>query len=404
MMNIDSIIALDQQYYMNTFGARAPLYFTHGKGCTLFDQDGNAYTDLFGGVATNALGYAHEGFTQALCAQAQKVIHYSNYYYNKPQALLAELLCQSTCADKIFFSSTGAEANEGAIKLARKYFDKRAKETGEKRRYKIISTINSFHGRTLGTLAATGQEKYRAPFEPMPRGFINVPYGKLDAMQAAVDNETAAVFVEPIQGEGGVIEGGRDYLQGLRALCDQTGTLLILDEVQTGMGRTGHLFAHQYYGVEPDIFTSAKALGNGLPISAVLCKDFCAAFEPGDHGTTLGGNALCTAAALHVVKTMTAPGFLDQVSETAAHLHSTLLELRATYPEIILEVRGAGLLVGLVLPESLPAVQLKSDLLSRGFIVGTAGQNTLRLTPPLIITRKDIDSFTGVLADLLGRR
>lgn len=392
MLPINEIIALDEQYYMPCFGHRIELCFTHGEGCTLFDQDGKAYTDFLSGIATNALGYNHPGFSKTLCEQAQKILHTSNYFYIESQALLAKVLCENTCADKAFFGNSGAEANEAAIKLARKYFYAKKAD-----RYEIISAHNSFHGRTLATLAATGQEKYRAPYAPIAGGFINVDYGSIEAIQNVLTAHTAAVMLEPIQGEGGVIEAGQTYLQAVRDLCDKEGVLLIFDEVQTGMGRSGKLFTHQLYGVEPDIFTTAKALGNGLPIGAVLCKDFCNAFEPGDHGTTFGGNPFCTEAALFVVNTIAEKNFLDSVSEKGRYFKECLQSLKEKHPEKIKDIRGVGLLLGLQMNDSIPVADLKTALIEKGFILGTAGQNVLRLVPPLVIEKQQIEELIQAL-------
>lgn len=394
-MNLQQVAALDKQYYMNTFGERLPVLITHGQGCTLYAEDGRSFTDFFSGIAVNALGYNDPGFTEALCEQAHKVLHLCNYFYNEPQAHLAQLLCENTCADRVFFASTGAEANEGAIKLARKYFYSQGID-----RYEIISANNSFHGRTLATIAATGQEKYQKPFRPLPVGFLQVEYGNVQAVKEAINEHTAAVLVEPIQGEGGVICPGAEYLKGLRELCDAEGILLIFDEVQTGMGRTGKLFAHQLYGVEPDIFTSAKALGNGVPVSAVLCKEFCSAFVPGDHGTTFGGNPLCCAAGCYVVKTMTAPGFLEEVAQKGAYLKEQLAALQGGHAAI-LDVRGEGFLLGVQLDACTAAGDVSAKMRDKGFIVGTAGGNTLRIAPPLIISKEEIEAFVRALDEVL---
>lgn len=395
-MDINQVIAADHAHYMPVFGQRVPIMFTHGKGVTLYGSEGKAYTDFLAGIATNALGYAHPGFTAAIQEQAGKLLHCSNYFYIEEQTTLASLFCELTCADRAFFASTGAEANECAIKLARKHF--RAK--GEDR-YEIISANNSFHGRTMATLAATGQEAYRKDYTPLPPGFINVEYGSLEAVKAALSPRSAAVMVEPIQGEGGVIEGGAEYLKALRSLCDREGILLIFDEVQTGMGRTGKLFAHQLYGVEPDIFTSAKALGNGIPISACLCKESCNAFLPGDHGSTLGGNPFCCSAGLYSLRTISDPAFLRHVREMGDYLKSGLSDLKLRKPEAIAELRGQGLMLGATLTEPYQAQQVKSAMIEKGFLIGTAGGNTLRFVPPLIIEPQHVDAMLVALEEVL---
>ena len=396
MPDLSTIIAADHAHYMNTFGERIPLCFTHGQGATLYDQNGKAYTDFLAGIAVNALGYGDEGFLSAITEQAKKLIHCSNYFYIESQAMLAQALCESTCADRVFFANSGAEANEGALKLARRYFYSQGKP-----RAGVVSALHSFHGRTFATLAATGQEKYRAPFVPLVPGFVNVPYNDLSAMEEAVDETTCAVLVECIQGEGGVIPAEKEYLQGLRALCDRTGALLIFDEVQTGMGRTGRLFAHQAYGVEPDIFTSAKALGGGLPIGAVLAREKYCAFVPGDHGTTFGGNPLCCAAGLYVLGAVTQPGFLEAVDAKGKKLFTALSALKGRC-EAILDVRGMGLMLGVQLSDSLPVGKAAAALREKGFLAGTAGQNTLRLVPPLTIGEEELLSIVPALEAVLN--
>lgn len=378
-MDINTLIAADKAHYMNTFGLRIPLCFERGEGCTLFDQDGKAYLDFLGGIAVNSLGYGEAGFISAVESQLKKLIHCSNYFYNEPQTLLARALCEHSCAGKAFFTSSGAEANEGAMKLARAYFFKKGQP-----REGFVSALHSFHGRTIATVSATGQEKYQKPFAPLLPGVSHVPFNDREALKAAVTENTAGLILECIQGEGGVWPADAEYLRFARALCDKTGTLLILDEVQTGMGRTGKLFCHQHYGVEPDVFTLAKALGNGLPIGAVLAKDFCAAFEPGDHGTTFGGNPLCCAAGLYVINRITAPGFLEAVSQKGAGLKAALFALMAECPKIV-GVRGIGLMIGVQLDDSRPVKEAAAKLRELGFVAGTADGNTLRLLPPLVM-------------------
>jgi len=378
-MDMNALIAADKANYMNTFGQRIPLCFERGEGCALFDQDGKAYLDFLGGIAVNALGYGEAGFISAVESQLEKLIHCSNYFYNEPQTLLAEALCQNSCADKAFFTNSGAEANEGAMKLARAYFYKKGRP-----REGFVSALHSFHGRTIATVAATGQEKYQKPFAPLLPGVRHVPFNDKETLKAAVTEQTAGLILECIQGEGGVWPADAEYLRFARELCNKTGTLLILDEVQTGMGRTGKLFCHQHYGVEPNIFTLAKALGNGLPIGAVLAKDSCAAFEPGDHGTTFGGNPLCCSAGLYVVNRITAPGFLEGVCEKGAKLKAALSALTAECQNIA-DVRGIGLMIGVQLAEKRPVKEAAAKLRELGFIAGTADGNTLRLLPPLVM-------------------
>ena len=396
-MNLSDIRRLDSEHFLGVFGERCPVCFTRGEGCTLYDQDGRAYTDLFAGIAVNALGYNHPAVTDALIAQARTgVLHTSNLYYVEPQAELAALLCEHTFADRVFFSNSGAEANEGAMKLARKYFCAQGRG-----RYKIVSADHSFHGRTLATVAATGHDYYQAPYRPMlPQGFTQVPYNDIAALRAAVDEDTAAVLLEPMQGEGGVTPADADYLRAVRALCDETGALLILDEVQTGVCRTGSLYCYEQYGVTPDVMTSAKGLGCGFPIGAVLATEKVAsAIAIGDHGSTFGGNTLACAVSLSAMRYMIEHDFPAVAREKGAYLRDAL---RAIDSEKIVEVRGMGLLLGVQLTPDCPAGALMRRLLARGFVVGTAAGNVLRLAPPLIIEPAQMDAFAAALRDELA--
>ena len=396
-MKLDEIRALDQQYFMNTFGQRMPVAFDHGAGVKLYDTEGREYTDFFAGIAVNSLGYAHPKIVAAMTEQVAKVCHTSNLYYVEPQAKLARLLVENTFADKVFFGNSGAEANEGCIKLACKYFFEKGED-----RWEIISASNSFHGRTLATIAATGQAKYQKPYKPLlPQGIVNVPFNDLDAIKAAVTPHTAAVMLEVIQAEGGVIEGTKEYIRGVRALCDEKGILLIIDEVQTGMGRCGRLFAHELYGIEPDIMSAAKALGNGMPIGAVLARaEIAAAFHPGDHGSTFGGNALACATGLAVLTTMLEEDIPGRAAKTGAYLKAALQKL-AEKKDAIVDVRGQGLLVGVQLDDKHPAGDAVRALLEKGYVTGTAAGNVLRLLPPLIITEADCDGLVAALDEVL---
>lgn len=396
-MNLSDIKALDSQHFLGVFGERCPVCFTRGEGCTLYDQDGKAYTDLFAGIAVNALGYNHPAVTDAIIAQAKTgILHTSNLYYVEPQAELAALLCEHTFADRVFFGNSGAEANEGALKLARKYFY--AQNSG---RYKIISADHSFHGRTLATVAATGHDYYQAPYRPLlPQGLFQVPYNDLDALKAAIDDETAAILLEPMQGEGGVTPADPEYLKAVRALCDEHGILLIFDEVQTGVHRTGSLYCYQQYGVVPDIMTSAKGLGCGVAIGAVLASEKVAsAIAPGDHGSTFGGNTFACAVSLSAMRYMLAHDFSALAKEKGAYLMNAL---RGIEGDKIVEVRGMGLLIGVQLVESCPAGALMRKLLEKGFVVGTAAGNVLRLAPPLIIEPSELDAFIAALKEVLA--
>ena len=396
MMNLSEIKSLDSLHFLGVFGERTPVCFVRGEGSTLYDQDGRAYTDLFAGIAVNALGYNHPAVTNAIVAQAQAgVLHTSNIYYVEPQAKLAALLCAHTFADRVFFSNSGAEANEGAMKLACKYFYAQGSK-----RHKIISADHSFHGRTLATVAATGHDYYQEPFRPLlPKGIIQVPYNDLDALKAAIDDETAAVMLEPMQGEGGVTPAKAEYLMAVRQLCDEQGILLIFDEVQTGVCRTGSFYCYEQYGVTPDIMTSAKGLGCGFPIGAILATENVASkISRGDHGSTFGGNTLACAVSLAAVSYMLENDFSAMVKEKGAYLMCKLKEINS---DKILEVRGMGMLIGLQLPDDFAAGALSRKLLDRGFVAGTASGNVLRLAPPLIISYEEMDAFVEALKDAL---
>lgn len=391
---LDQIIEMDHRYYMNTFGERIPVCFTHGSGMTLTATDGKVYHDFMAGIAVNVLGYGHPRLVDTICNQAKKLIHTSNLYYIEPQAKLAKLLCEHSCADKVFFANSGAEANEGAIKLARKYFFSRGISKPE-----IITLEHSFHGRTLATVSATGQEKYQKPYAPLVEKFIHVPANDINAFRQAVTDRTGAVMLEVVQGESGVRPLQDEYLKEIRSICTEKDIVLIFDEVQTGMGRCGSLFAYETVGVEPDIFTLAKALAGGVPIGAVLCKEPFAAFAPGDHGTTFGGNPLATAAGVCVMEELLSGGVLAHAKAMGSLFRTKLAALQAQYP-IIQEVRGKGLMIGVEFGEPIAKALAKEMFLS-GILVGTVGEHIFRLVPPLIITEAEIDRFIQVLNQLL---
>nr|WP_245543965.1 aspartate aminotransferase family protein [Mahella australiensis] len=381
---------------MNTFGERMPVAFDHGEGCVLYDKNSKAYIDFVAGIAVNALGYAHPALIDAVTEQAKKLIHCSSLYYIESQAKLAQILAENTCGDRVFFGNSGAEANEGAIKLARKYFYNQGQE-----RYEIITAKASFHGRTLATLAATGQDKYHKPFEPMPAGFINIPFNDLEAVESAISPTTAAIMVEPVQGEGGVFVADNGYMKGLRKLCDENDLLLIFDEIQTGLGRTGKFFAYEHYGIEPDIFTSAKALGGGIPLGAVMAKEqVAAAFEPGDHGSTFGGGPLACAAGMAVVQTILDEQLSDYAAQTGQYFFDCLKQLQAEYG-FITDVRGKGLMLGMELDQSINGKDIVKAAFCNGFLINCAGHNTLRFIPPLIITKNEIDMLIEMLDNIL---
>jgi acetylornithine/N-succinyldiaminopimelate aminotransferase len=395
-LELKQIIDLDQKYFMNTFGSRTPVCFTYGKGINLWDTEGTKYYDFFSGIAVSSLGHAHPNLVNAIKEQAEKLIHCSNLYYIEPQAKLAKVLVENSCADKIFFSNSGAEANEGAIKLARIFFYKK----GMPEKYEIITLNNSFHGRTLATVAATAQPKYQKPYYPLTPSFISVPMNDISALENAISDKTCAVMLEPIQGESGVNPLTQDYMKNVRELCNKEGILLIFDEVQTGIGRTGKLFGYQNYGIEPDIFTLAKALGGGVPIGAVCAKEHvAAAFEPGDHGSTFGGNPLACSAGLAVMETIINDNLLQNAENTGNYFREMLLILKNKY-SFISEVRGKGLMLGVELTID-KAKDIKESCLTEGYLIGNVGSNVLRILPPLIVTQQDINGFISVLDKLM---
>lgn len=390
MMNTQEIMDLDKKFVMQTYG-RQPLALSHGKGAEVWDVEGKSYLDCFAGVAVNNIGHAHPKVALAICHQAQRMIHCSNVYYTQEQVELAQLLTQVSPHDRVFFANSGAEANEGAIKLARKYTGK-----GE-----IISTDNSFHGRTLATVTATGQDKYKEPFKPLPGGFKHVPYGDIQAMVDAITDETAAIILEPIQGEGGVIVPPEGYLQNVQNICRQRDVLLIMDEIQTGFGRTGEMFASTLFGVEPDITTIAKAMGGGYPIGAILANERIAtAFEPGDHGSTFGGNPLGCAAAKAAIEVMLDENLVHQSQELGDYLKANL-EQMASKHEIVKEVRGKGLMIGIELTKSCGDVVTEAR--EQGVLVNCTADTVIRLLPPLIITKEQLDLVVKVLDGALAK-
>ena len=374
---------------------RFPVVLTRGSGSTLWDENGKRYTDFVAGIAVCNLGHAHPKIVQALTEQARTLWHVSNLFYTVPQKDLAAWLTAHSFADRVFFCNSGAEANEAAIKLARKYF----KEAGEGHRFRMISMEQSFHGRTMATLSATGQEKVRHGFDPLLEGFDFVPFNDVDAIRARIGPATCAVLLEPIQGEGGVCCPAPEFLKQVRALCDEAGLLLIFDEIQTGMGRTGKLFAYEHFGVTPDIMTLAKALANGLPMGAMLAKEQVAsAFNPGAHASTFGGTPIVSAAALEVCRVMEAEGIVERCRRTAAYFRSKLEWLKSRH-ESIAEVRGLGLLLGIRLTIDGDPLVLKC--MENGFLINCVQGNILRFVPPLVITEEEIDALIGCLDAIL---
>lgn len=395
-MDMKKLIEESAKHIMNTYN-RYPIVLRKGRGMKVWSSDGKEYLDFVAGIAVNCLGHCHPKVVVAIQKQAQRLIHVSNYYHIEPQIKLARLLSEHSFADKVFFCNSGAEANEAAIKLARRYF----KEHLHQNRFEIISAENSFHGRTLATLSATGQEKFKLGFDPLVPGFRHVEFNNVEALEKAVTKSTAAVMLEPIQGEGGVKIPDMDYLQKVRSLCDAHGLLLILDEVQTGMGRTGKMFAYEHFGITPDIVTVAKALGGGMPIGAMLSTDkVSAGFQPGTHASTFGGNPLVCAAAVATIETLLEDGFiLDQCRRMGEYFMKRLEYLKKEFPSRIAEVRGMGLLIGMELTRD--CAPLVKACMERGVLINCTAGNVLRFTPPLIVTEKEIDHLIDVFEQTL---
>lgn len=397
-MTTAEIKALDGQYYMKTFGERIPVSFVRGEGLNLYSENGEVYKDFLAGIAVSAVGHNHPVLTEAICNQAKSVLHVSNYYYIEQQAKLAQKIVENSCADRVFFGNSGAEANEGAIKLAKIYHYKK----GNPEKYEIITLVNSFHGRTLATVAATGQEKFSAPYHPLTPGFRYVPINDSEAFENAVTDQTCAVMVEMIQGESGVHPVDKAYIKKVYDICKEKDILFIADEVQTGMGRTGTLFAYEQFGIEPDIFTLAKALGGGVPIGAVCAKEFAAdAFGPSDHGSTFGGNPLACAAGLAVFEVFEKEGLVENSKLVGGYMKEKLLTLAEKY-SIIKEVRGEGLMLGVEFTDSI-AGDIKHDLFDQKYLTG-ATATTLRILPPLMITKADADAFLDVLETVIKEK
>lgn len=377
--------------------ARADVAFERGEGAILWSTDGRRFLDFGAGVAVTSLGHCHPHLVKALQEQAGKLWHTSNLYRVAGQEKVAAKLVEHTFADTVFFCNSGAEANECAIKMARKYHY----EGGDKGRNEIICATGAFHGRTLATVAAGGQEKHMKGFDPAMPGFVHVPYGNLNALRAAITPQTAAILVEPVQGEGGIFVGEPDYLKRLRATADEFGLLLIYDEVQTGMGRTGSLFAYEHTGAAPDIMAVAKGLGGGFPVGACLATEKAArGMIAGAHGSTFGGNPLAMAAADAVLDVMLAPGFMDEVAHWGGVLRSKLADLPERFPAAIEEVRGMGMMIGLKC--RVPNTTLQAKLLANGLLTVGAGDNVLRLLPPLIIREKEIEEALAILTRTLS--
>ena len=391
------LIDESKKYLMSSYN-RAPIVLRKGRGMKVWDSTGKEYLDFVGGIAVNCLGHCHPKVVIAIQKQAQRLIHVSNLYHIEPQIKLAKLLVENSFADKVFFCNSGAEAIEGSIKLARKY----AKEHVASHKYEIITAYGSFHGRTLAALTATGQEKFHKGFEPLVPGFKYVPFNDMDALKNAVTDNTCAILLEPIQGEAGIRIPAEDYLKQVRELCNENKLLLILDEVQTGMGRTGKLFAYEHYDIQPDIMALAKGIAGGLPMGAILAKDaVAAAFQPGTHASTFGGNPLACAASVATIETLLEDGFLlDHCRRIGKYFKDSLGKLKKDFPSNIIEVRGLGLLLGMELTKTCgPIVE---SCAARGILINCTSGNVLRFMPPLIVTEKDIDHLIDTLEDIFG--
>jgi len=394
-MDKKAIIEETEKYYLPVFG-RYPMVMELGQGCRVWDNEGNEYVDAFAGIAVNSLGYNHPVLVKAISEQAGKLMHCSNLYYTEIQAKALRMVAEATGMDRIFFANCGAEGNEGAMKLARKYGVSKAPT-----KYKIISADESFHGRTFDTLAATGHDYYHVGYGPLSPGHVLVPYGDIKALEAQMDDDVCAVLLEPIQGEGGVHVPPDEYLQQVRALCDKHDALLIFDEVQTGVARTGKWFAYMHSGVKPDILTFAKGIGGGFPVAGFAVPERLAhVFKPGDHGGTFGGNPLACAAVYATLTTIKSEGLVDKVAEKGEYFKNELRKLQEKYPDKVTDVRGCGLMLGMeVAGEGKPIVE---SCLANNVIVNCTAGNVIRIVPPLIISREEIDIVVAALDKALA--
>lgn len=394
-MDKKTIIEETEKYYLPVFG-RYQMVMELGQGCRVWDNEGNEYVDAFAGIAVNSLGYNHPVLVKAISEQAAKLMHCSNLYYTEIQAKALRVVAEATGMDRIFFANCGAEGNEGAMKLARKYGVSKAPT-----KYKIISADESFHGRTFDTLAATGHDYYHVGYGPLSPGHVLVPYGDIKALEAQMDDDVCAVLLEPIQGEGGVHVPSDEYLQQVRVLCDKHDALLIFDEVQTGVARTGKWFAYMHSGVKPDILTFAKGIGGGFPVAGFAVPERLAhVFKPGDHGGTFGGNPLACAAVYATLTTIKSEGLVDKVAEKGEYFKNELRKLQEKYPDKVTDVRGCGLMLGMeVAGEGKPIVE---SCLANNVIVNCTAGNVIRIVPPLIISREEIDIVVAALDKALA--
>ena len=396
-MDSQTLMTLSEKYVAHTY-ARYPIVLVRGKGTRVWDLEGEEYLDFVAGLAVCNLGHCHPRVVKAIQDQAEKLIHVSNFYYIEPQIQLASLLCKHSFADKVFFCNSGAEANEGAFKLARKF----AKEKGDKDRFEIITMERSFHGRTLATLTATGQEKFHKGYHPLMPGFKYVPFNDIGAVRNAVDSKTCAIMVEPIQGEGGVNCPSEGYLRALREVCDEKNLLLIFDEVQVGMGRTGKLFAYEHDGIEPDVLTLAKSLAGGVPIGALLIKKGVAdSFKPGDHASTFGGNPLATAAGVAALTALLEEGMVENCRKTGNYFFAKLEGIKKKFP-FVHEVRGKGLILGMEL--KIDGSSFVKEMLRKKILINCTMGNVLRFLPPLIVAQEEIDRVVKALEEVFSNR
>ncbi|HEX6513688.1 MAG TPA: aspartate aminotransferase family protein [Chloroflexota bacterium] len=386
---------LEARYYMRTF-TRLPVVFERGEGCYVYDDEGKAYLDMVAGLAVNILGHAHPVLVEAMTKQAQKLIHASSLYYSEPQLQLAQWLIERSPADRVFFANSGAEANEGAIKLARKHG--RLHRDGA---YEVITVSGSFHGRTLATIAATAQPKFQEPFLPMPDGFKSVSFNDFDSMREAITPKTAAIMLECVQGESGIHIHDGEYLRAVRRLCDEHNLLLMCDEIQCGLGRTGTFYGFQQFGFEPDVFTLAKGLAGGLPIGAILATERAAVFTAGDHGSTMGGNPVCCAAGMAAMRYLEEQQLAANAARAGQALKDELANLKETMPGIV-EVRGMGLMIAFDTAKPI-AQQVVREGLGQGIILNATGPNTVRMVPPLIVGQGEVEKAVGLVAASLKR-
>ncbi len=394
MANSQEIINLCNTYILNTY-TRMPVVFVKGKGSYIWDQEGKKYLDFFPGWAVSGIGHCHKRIVKAVGRQLKNIIHVSNNYYSHPQAILAEMLSNDSFGGKVFFCNSGAEANEAAIKLARAY----GSQDG---RYKIITMEKSFHGRTLATLTATGQDKVKKGFDPLPEGFIHVPFNDIDAVKNAIDDLTIAVMLEPIQGEGGINIADKDYMKKLRTLCEAKNMLLVLDEVQTGMGRTGKLFCYQHYGILPDIMTLAKSLGGGLPIGAmVVAGKFVDVLKPGMHASTFGGSPIVCAGACAVLEAIKKDRLLNHTNKMGDYIIKGLNRLKKKFPDIINSIRHKGLMIGVEL--NIEGQKIFQGCFDKGLLLNCTQGNVLRIMPPMTVSKREINNALKILNEVIAK-